>query len=143
MTIRSLLATSAIVFAAASMMAPAAHSEMISLSAELSGANEVPPHDGEASGMAKATLDTETRTLTFTITYEDLSGAAIGAHIHGPVGTDANAGIMIPFSTSQSPIEGSAELTEAQMKDMLDGLTYVNIHTQKHPGGELRGQLMK
>jgi hypothetical protein len=142
MTIRSLLAT-AMITTAAIFAASGAHSEMISLSAELSGANEVPPHGGDASGMAEATLDTETRSLTFSISYEGLSGPAIGAHIHGPVGAAGNAGIMIPFSTTQSPIEGSAELSEAQMKDVLDGLTYVNIHTQQHPGGELRGQLMR
>lgn len=143
MTIRSLLATTIAAAAMAALTATAANSEMISLSAELSGANEVPPNDSAATGMAEATLDTETRTLTFSISYEGLSGPAIGAHIHGPVGPDANAGIMIPFSTTQSPIEGSAELTEAQMRDVLDGLTYVNIHTQQHPGGELRGQLVQ
>jgi hypothetical protein len=25
---------------------------------------------------------------------------------------------------------------------MLDGLTYVNIHTELYPGGELRGQIV-
>ena len=141
MTIRRLIGPT--VFAAGIAFAVTAHAEMISLSAELSGANEVPPNDSGATGMAEATLDTETRTLTFTVEYEGLSGQAIGAHIHGPKGTGGNAGIMIPFSSTASPIEGSAKLTEAQMKDVLDGLTYVNIHTQQHPGGELRGQLVQ
>ncbi|MEX0957358.1 MAG: CHRD domain-containing protein [Rhizobiaceae bacterium] len=143
MTIRSLFASIFFAVAAAGLAATTAHSEMISLSAELSGANEVPPNDSAASGMAEATLDTETRMLSFSVTYEGLSGPAIGAHIHGPVGASGNAGIMIPFSTTRSPIEGSAELTAAQVSDVLGGLTYVNIHTQKHPGGELRGQLAR
>lgn len=140
MTIRSLLASTLIV-AAASVMATGAQSDEIPLSAELSGANEVPPNDSAATGMAEATLDTETRELTFSISYEGLSGPAIGAHIHGPIGAGANAGIMIPFSTTESPIEGTLELNDAQMAEILEGLTYVNIHTQKFPGGELRGQL--
>ena len=143
MTIRSLFASTLFAVAAAGFAVGTAHSEMISLSAELSGANEVPPNDSAASGMAEATLDTETRMLSFSIEYEGLSGAAIGAHIHGPVGASGNAGIMVPFSSTQSPIEGSAELSASQMSDVLDGLTYVNIHTQKHPGGELRGQLTR
>lgn len=143
MTIRRLFASALLAVAAAGFAVTPAHSEMISLSAGLSGANEVPPNDSPASGMAEATLDTETRMLSFSIEYEGMSGPAIGAHIHGPVGPSGNAGIMIPFATTQSPIEGSAELTAAQMNDVLDGLTYVNIHTQKHPGGELRGQLTR
>jgi hypothetical protein len=143
MTIRSLFQSALFITAISGIAMPAAQAEMVSLSAELSGANEVPPHDGTATGMAEATLDTETRMLNFSITYEGLSGPAIGAHIHGPVGTGGNAGIMIPFSTTDSPIEGSAQLTQAQASDMLEGLTYVNIHTQQHPGGELRGQLVQ
>ncbi|MBO6718133.1 MAG: CHRD domain-containing protein [Rhizobiaceae bacterium] len=142
MTIRSLLA-STLTIAAATMFAAAAHAEMISLSAELSGKNEVPPLDGSATGMAEATLDTDTRTLTYKITYEGLSGPVIGSHLHGPVGADANAGILIPFIVSESPIEGTAELTEEQIGSILDGLSYVNIHTDLHPGGEMRGQLQR
>ena len=141
MTIRNLFASTLFAVAAAGFAATAAHSEMISLSAELSGANEVPPHEGAASGMAEAMLDTGTRVLTFSIVFQDITGPVIGAHLHGPVGVDANAGILIPFETKGSPIEGSAELTEDQASAVLDGLTYVNIHTESHPGGELRGQL--
>lgn len=142
MTIRSLLA-STFLAATATLAATAAQSAMISLSTELSGANEVPSHDSEATGMAEATLDTETRMLTYSIVFQDLSGAVIGAHLHGPVGADANAGILIPFETKGSPIEGTVELTEDQADAVLDGLSYVNIHTEEHPGGELRGQLMQ
>lgn len=140
MTFRSLLA-SAFVAAAATMMATAAQSETVTLSAELSGANEVPPNDSDASGTAEATLDTEAMTLSYSIVFEGLSGPVIGAHLHGPVGEGANAGILIPFETKESPIEGTTEVTDAQVQDILGGLTYVNIHTDQHPGGELRGQL--
>jgi len=127
----------------ACLAAPAAFAETVALKAELSGKNEVPPHDGPATGMAEATLDTETRLFTWTVTYSNLSGAPIGAHIHGPVQAGNNAGIMIPFEKTESPIEGSMTLTEQQARDILAGLTYVNVHTQQHPGGELRGQLTR
>ncbi len=134
---------SGLVLSAAVLAAPAAYAEMIALSAELSGANEVPPNDSDGTGMAEAMLDTETRMLTVTITYEGLTGPAIGAHIHGPVGTDANAGIMVPLPSATSPIEGSIELTASQVEDVKTGMSYVNIHTEAHPGGELRGQLVQ
>lgn len=37
--------------------------------------------------------------------------------------------------------EGQATLTDAQAADMMAGLWYVNIHTTRYPGGEIRGQL--
>lgn len=122
---------------------PAALAETVTLKAELSGKNEVPPHEGPATGMAEATLDTESGAFSWKVTYSDLSGPPIGAHIHGPVQAGNNAGIMIPFEKTDSPIEGSMTVTPAQARDILAGLTYVNIHTQQHPGGELRGQLTK
>lgn len=123
--------------------APAALAETVKLAADLSGKNEVPPHDGTASGKAEMTLDTETLTLAWNVGYSGLSGPAIGAHIHGPVHAGNNAGIMIPFPTTDNPIAGSMKITEAQARDILAGLTYVNIHTKEHPGGEIRGQLTK
>ena len=121
----------------------AAHAETITLSAELKGANEVPPNTSPASGKAEATLDTATRNLSWTVTYADLTGPALGAHFHGPSEPGKNAGIALPFKTVQSPIQGTATITESQATDLLAGKWYANIHTAANPGGELRGQMVK
>jgi hypothetical protein len=91
---------------------PAAHAETIALKADLKGANEVPPNASPATGKAEATLNTDTRVLTWTVTYANLTGPAVGAHFHGPSEAGKNAGIALPFKTVQSPIEGTATLTE-------------------------------
>jgi hypothetical protein len=121
----------------------AARAETIVLKADLKGSNEVPPNTSPATGTAEATLDTASRNLTYTITFSGLSGPALGAHFHGPVEAGKNAGIVLPFKTVQSPIEGSATLTENQAADLLAGKWYANVHTAANPGGELRGQMMK
>ena len=137
-----LIAAIALLFGAASGI-PAAQAETIELKADLKGANEVPLNASPASGKAVATLDTGTRLLTWTVTYADLTGPALGAHFHGPSEPGKNAGIVLPFKTVQSPIEGTATLTENQAADLLSGKWYANIHTAANPGGELRGQMMK
>src|SRR3981189_1317379 len=122
---------------------PAAYAETVTLKADLKGANEVPPNTSPASGKAEATFDTDTKLLTWTVIYTDLTGPALGAHFHGPSDAGKNAGIVLPFKTVQSPIEGTATLTENQATDLLAGKWYANIHTAANPGGELRGQMMK
>jgi hypothetical protein len=121
----------------------AARAEAVTLKADLKGANEVPPNNSPASGKAEATFDTGTKLLTWTVTFKDLTGPAVGAHFHGPSEPGKNAGIALPFKTVQSPIQGTATLTESQAADLLAGKWYANIHTAANPGGELRGQMMK
>jgi hypothetical protein len=131
------------IFVGAPNGVPAAYAETIALKADLKGANEVPPNTSPASGKAEATFDTDTKLLTWTVTYTDLTGPALGAHFHGPSDAGKNAGIVLPFKTVQSPIQGTATLTENQATDLLAGKWYANIHTAANPGGELRGQMMK
>jgi CHRD domain len=121
----------------------AVRAETITLKGELKGTNEVPPNNSPASGQATATLDTGTKTLTWSITFKDLTGPAVAAHFHGPSEPGKNAGIVLPFKSAQSPIEGTAVLTDAQVTDLVAGKWYANIHTAAHPGGELRGQMVK
>jgi hypothetical protein len=112
--------------------------------ARLSGAAEVPPVNSAATGMAEVQLNENTRVLTWKVTYTGLSGSATAAHIHGPAGPGANAGVVIPFTNaSANPIVGQATITSAQYGDLAAGLWYVNIHTAANPGGEIRGQLRK
>ncbi|MCK1625432.1 CHRD domain-containing protein [Bradyrhizobium sp. 160] len=120
-----------------------ANAEVVKLQAELKGSNEVPPNSSTGSGKAEASYDSETKVLTYTVTYAGLTGPAMGAHFHGPGEAGKNAGIVLPFKTVQSPIQGSATLTDAQAADLLAGKWYANIHTAANPGGELRGQMMK
>jgi hypothetical protein len=117
--------------------------ETIMLKADMNAANEVPPGDSPATGHAEATFDTVTRALSWTVTYANLTGPAVGAHFHGPGEAGKNAGIVLPFASAASPIKGSATISEAQAADLLAGKWYANIHTSSNPGGEIRGQMLK
>lgn len=133
----------ALIFALPLVLTTAVRAEVIKLQAELKGSNEVPPNTSSGSGKAEAAFDTDAKVLTYTVTYANLTGPALGAHFHGPSEAGKNAGIALPFKSAQSPIQGTATLTETQAADLLAGKWYANIHTAANPGGELRGQMMK
>ncbi|MGA9865670.1 MAG: CHRD domain-containing protein [Acetobacteraceae bacterium] len=116
----------------------------VTYSATLKGASEVPPTTSQGTGTFQGSLDTASKTLTYTLTYSGLTGPATAAHIHGPAAVGANAGVMVPIKPPlASPVKGTATLTDAQIKSMDDGMTYANIHTKEHPAGEIRGQISK
>ena len=130
--------------AAVCMMSAAAHAETVKFHATMNGASEVPPKTTEGTGMVDASLDTATKMLTYTVTYKGLSGAATAAHFHGPAAVGANGGVLVPMtSPGESPIKGTAKLTDAQIADFEGGKVYANVHTAANPGGEIRGQLTK
>jgi hypothetical protein len=143
MKVRALLFGTILALAGTTASISAASAVTVTLKGDLKGSNEVPPNTSPASGQATATFDTETKTLKWTVTYADLTGPAVGAHFHGPSEAGKNAGIVLPFKSAQSPIEGTAILTDTQVADLLAGKWYANIHTAANPGGELRGQMMK
>ncbi len=112
------------------------------LGGKLSGANGVPPAISEGSGVLEATLNKETNLLKWKVTHSGLSGPARAAHFHGPAMAGQNVGVVLGFKSPDSPIEGEATLTPAQAADVLAGKWYVNVHTAKYPGGEIRAQMM-
>ncbi len=121
--------------------APALASE-IKYTAVLSGQSETPPNDSKGSGTVDATYDSDTKTLTWTIDYKDLSGDVTAAHFHGPAKEGEKADPVVPISDPlASPIKGSATLTDVQYADLSKGLWYFNLHTAKYPDGEVRGQV--
>jgi len=87
--------------------------------------------------------------LSFNIYYEGLSGTAIAAHIHGPAGVDTATGVLIdldPFKGGvfgpHGTFTGRVTLEPDQLAAVVDGLTYVNIHTSANQPGEIRGQIL-
>jgi hypothetical protein len=131
----------AAVFAAG--VATAASAATLQFHATMNGASEVPPKQTAGTGETLATLDTAKKELSYTVTFENLSGPATAAHFHGPAAAGANAGVVVPIGgkSPTSPVHGTATLTDAQIKDLEAGMWYVNIHTAANPGGEIRGQV--
>jgi hypothetical protein len=121
----------------------------LAFKAQLSGGGEAPRNDSPGRAELNATLDTDTNTLTWSVTYSGLTGAPIGAHFHGPVSwsgltleDDAPIQVGTPGNLA-SPFKGSATITELQAKDLKDGRWYFNIHTPKFPAGEIRGPVYR
>ena len=117
--------------------------------ADLHGRGEAPPNNSPAVGHMDATLDTDTRTLKWRVTYSGLTAAPIGAHFHGPVaysGLTAEENAPIQVGTPGglgSPFGGTATIDENQMKDLKGKRWYFNLHSQKFPGGEIRGPVVQ
>lgn len=109
------------------------------LTATLSGQNEVPANNSTATGAFTGTYDTDSKVLTYEVTYQGITPTM--GHIHrGAPGK--NGGVEIGFKdVSSSPIKGSATLTQAKADSLMAGLYYVNLHTQAFPGGEIRGNI--
>ena len=103
---------------------------------------EVPPNNSTGSGDAEVSYNHATSTLSYKVTYRGLTGPATAAHIHGPAGPGQNAGVVVPFpNATSSPISGEFKLTPEQANQLKSGQYYVNVHTARNPGGEIRGQL--
>ena len=123
------------------LSANAAHAEVIKYTVQLNAANEVTPSNSAGTGAGEVSYDTETRTLTWNITYSGLSGPATEAHFHGPAGPGINGKPVVLLSGDlASPLNGSAVLpfVITAWNDW-----YFDIHTEKFPRGEIRGQALK
>jgi hypothetical protein len=123
------------------LLAGAAHAVTYTVTVPLSGANENPPNGSAATGTATLTIDTDANTIGYNITHTVVGPT--GAHIHGPAARDKNAGVIVNFGASTSPIVGSVAYTEGTVEaPLMAGRTYVNIHGQPpFGGGEIRGQV--
>ena len=145
MTLRTILHSSTAGLAVAAYLAAASPvlADTVSLKANLAAATEVPPNDSAATGSVTVTFDTASKKATWQGTYSGLSGPATAGHFHGPADPGKNASVAVPITPNTSPLQGSADLTDAQAADLMAGKWYVNIHTDAHKGGEIRGQVTK
>ncbi|RYZ11766.1 MAG: CHRD domain-containing protein [Comamonadaceae bacterium] len=121
---------------------PFAH--LATFTTRLAGTNEVPAVYSMGTGTLDAVLDTRSGLLRWKMSHVNLSGPVTAAHFHGPAEVGFNAPPVLTFAGPVLPdYEGRATLTPAQMADLRAGRWYANLHTARHPDGELRGQLIE
>jgi hypothetical protein len=113
--------------------------------ASLSASQEVPTNPSVGRGEAEVRFNRDTNMLSWNVTHSGLSGPATAGHIHGPAGPGQNAGVVVPFTgdVNASRVRGEKAITAAQAADLQAGRWYVNLHTARFPGGEIRGQLQR
>ena len=111
--------------------------------AVLGGDAEVPAVVTNGNGTALFMFDPQTNTLQWTVEFQDLTGPAVAAHIHGPATAEENAGVVIDLVVdgTESPLIGTTTISAEQADELATGLWYVNVHTEANPDGEIRGQI--
>ena len=124
------------------IVAAPAVGETLHFTTHLDGPAETPPNTTKATGVADVALDTDAKTLSWTISYSGLSGPVTMAHFHGPAARGVAAGVVLGLQGPlTSPVTGHAALNDGQIGDLRAGLWYLNLHTALNPRGEIRGQL--
>jgi hypothetical protein len=105
----------------------------------LTGAEEVPPLNVPGSGSGSFRV-AEDGTVSGSVTTKDVAGTM--AHIHrGAKGT--NGPVIVPLDKNGDTysVPAGRKLTPQQIEDLKAGRLYVNVHTTRNKGGEVRGQL--
>jgi hypothetical protein len=128
----------------------------------LTGDAEIPANDSRGQGNATFRLSADGESLHYRLVVANIENVTM-AHIHlGPV--DDNGPVVAWLYPSEPPPElipgrvqgvlGEGTITAASLMGPLDGMTlddliaaiadgntYVNVHTEQFPPGEIRGQI--
>ena len=105
----------------------------------LMGSEEVPAANTEAKGSGSFRV-AEDGTISGSVTTEGVQGTM--AHIHqGAKG--ANGPVIVPLTKSGDTytVPEGKKLTPAQLDALKAGNLYVNVHSDRYKGGEVRAQL--
>ncbi len=148
----------------------AAHAAPVTYTASLTGAAEAPPNESPGTGFATVVYDPALHTLRVSADFTDLLAPTTAAHIHCCVAAPGTAAPATPVPsfpgfpegvtagsysrtfdlTSASSFNpgfielagGTVAAAEAALAAGLDaGEAYLNIHSERFPGGEIRGFL--
>ena len=117
--------------------------------ATLNGANEAPtPVTTTATGHATVTI--LGNVVTWKVVIDTPIDSIIAGHIHRHAADSVAGNVQVNFAPpatgvgfSGTATQGSAVPVDSILAIIRAGRSYVNIHTKKNPGGEIRGTLVK
>lgn len=126
---------------------PTITSTVTQLTATLNAASEKPASTtSPATGMFLGSLNTSTRVLSYTVTYQGFptNDQPNMGHLHRTNAADGTGPVEVPFPNLTSPIIATSPvLRQTQVDSMLNGFYYANIHTPNLPKGAIRGDIKK
>lgn len=121
------------------------------------------------NGKFTAKIDVRGQQIDYELSYNDLEGTVTQSHIHfgkssqtggiavflctnlgnGPAGTQACPAAPATITGTITPADvigpTGQGISAGEFSELLDaiqnGVTYVNVHSSKYPGGEIRSQL--
>jgi len=118
----------------------------------LSSAVEIPAPTDTATGTAALAINPGQQRVCFEITWDDVAGSVVAAHIHvGPTG--AAGPVVVPLFLTMQPSDGngdgsasgcvSSSLTRAELAAIVakPSRYYINVHSSSNPLGAIRAQL--
>jgi hypothetical protein len=126
--------------------------------ATMTGSEEVPPKNTQATGSAKFVSSSDGNSMTYRIRVAHINGVTM-AHIHsGSIGKNGPIVVtLFKSATPTGPVNGplsQGTITSANLEGPLkgktisdlvklinDGKAYANVHTLQNPKGEIRGQI--
>jgi CHRD domain len=146
---RKLVATGLVSVASLALVAGAFGSgaaETYSFSGKLTAAQEVPKPVGAkataAGNFSAKSTETSTKiTIRWTLTFRNLTGKAVAAHIHKGKKGLAGPVIVALCGPCRNGQTGTKTIDSDTEEALEKGLTYVNVHTAKNAGGEIRAQI--
>lgn len=131
--------------------------------AELDGFQEVPAISSTGSGEFRLEISEDDSTIEFELSYSGLEATVLFAHIHlGQPGVNGGVSVFLcggggrPACPQSGTVTGTIIATDVigpsgqgiaagELAELLrairERVTYANVHTTKHPGGEIRGQI--
>ena len=119
-------------------------SDILQMTARMSGDYEVPLVTTDAQGVGIFTLDNRKNTLSVDVSVAGLSGDITGVHFHeGAIGSNGGVVHALTDFVSGNRIRTLLkDLTPDDVAKFLSGAYYINVHTAANPGGEIRGQVL-
>jgi hypothetical protein len=153
------------------LLAGTAQATIVTYTAALNAANEVPPTISAGTGFATITVDSLLNTININVSFSGLTSIDTAAHIHCCVPPGGNTGVAtvmpsfpgFPLGVTSGSMNMLFDLTSAAfynpayiganggttataeaalLAGMGAGQAYFNIHTNNNMGGEIRGFLV-
>lgn len=112
------------------------------MSLPLTGAAEVPPVTTMATGTVRIVVRPD-RSVSGSVVTSGIDSTM--AHVH-EAAPDKNGPAIITLTKTAGDsfsVPDGAVLTDAQYASYMAGNLYINVHSAKHPAGEIRAQLQR